>query len=137
MHRKTTRRPRRARVAKHDHHIKMKAVIDLDHVRQRLKKSHLVNAEIRKQLDRYDATGPLPHLPVAGSPVAEPMPPVAAAPSAVLAAPIAIAGLPVWRIAVPVALLASALMTGTALMASMAAPQLDTARTDAPLKTAS
>ena len=143
-------RTRRPRFAKHDHHAKAKAADDLDKVRIRLKHSHVKNAEIRKQLDHYDATGklvhtPLPALPpeeqlvhsamadsIAASAALDQAPHVTAAPGATTMPLVAIPGLPMWRIAVPVALLASALMTGTALMASMAAPQLETAWADVP-----
>ena len=129
-----TRRTRRPRFAKHDHHTKAKAAADLDQVRNRLKHSHVVNAVIRQQLDHYDATGqlvrlpmPLPHAAVQPAPVhlaataiAIATPPLTPPSGAALTL---VPALPVWRIAIPVALLASALMGGTALMASLAAPQ--------------
>lgn len=127
-------RTRRPRFAKHDHHAKAKAAADLDKVRIRLKHSHVLNAEIREQLDHYDATGKLVRTPLS-APAQTPQ--VLAASGAEAAPQVALPGLAVWRIAVPAALLASALMTGTALMAGMAAPQLETAWTDAPVIQAS
>jgi hypothetical protein len=119
--------------------MRMLNVLALKQARLRLKAARKVNAAIRKQLEHYDATGTLLQSPDTDfaadlGPESEtstaPALQVAAAPTERPKRSFTWAA---WRVAVPVAIVSSVLMAGTAtVLASLAAPQAAVVRSEAP-----